>query len=192
MTVEGFISFLLDELKNKMSILRIKNAIYGDGNKQPTGITNGLTQKEGNNAIELIKELLGSLPNDEDNNFRAQAKVYLAADVADEIQFYQDKNGNYPYLVSGIKNIGNANVETDPYLKAGDLLVGDMNNYIWNNNQSLSITKEIKTKPRRTVVYGAYEISDGMGRPGAFAYGKFKKTPAQLEDVPSEKEVPTM
>lgn len=176
MTVEGFISFLLEELKNKMSILKINNVIYGDGNTQATGITHDLTPKEGNNVIDLIKELLQSLPNNENKNFRAQAKVYIASDVADELHFYKDSNGNYPYLVGGIKNIGNSNIEIDPYLKPGDILAGDMKNYIWNTNQLMTITKEIKTKPRR-VIYGAYEISDGLGRPDAFAYGKFKSAP---------------
>ena len=54
MTVEGFISFLLDELNEKMNKALINAVIYGDGSAKPTGITNGLVAKTNTNAIDLI------------------------------------------------------------------------------------------------------------------------------------------
>lgn len=169
MTVEGFISFLLDELNEKMNKALINAVIYGDGSAKPTGITNGLTAKENANAIDLIKECLGDLSVEN----RVGAKVYVASDVADEIAFYKDENGNYPYLVAGLGRAGGATIEADPFLSAGDIVVGNAQNYILNFNEGLRVDKEVKVQPRR-VIYGGYLIADGNKKPGAFVYGKVK------------------
>lgn len=167
MTVDGFISFLLDELNVKMNKALINAVIYGTGSAQPTGITNGLTAKTNTKAIELIKACLSDL--DEEN--RVGAKVYVASNVADEIAFYKDENGNYPYLVAGLGRAGGATIEADPFLKAGDIVVGNAQNYVLNFNESLRIDKEVKVQPRR-VVYGGYLIADGNKKPNSFTYGK--------------------
>ena len=167
MTVEGFISFLLDELNEKMNKALINAVIYGDGSAKPTGITNGLTAKENANAIDLIKECLGDLSVEN----RVGAKVYVASDVADDIAFCKDKNGNYPYLVAGLGRAGGATIEADPFLSAGDIVVGNAQNYILNFNEGLRVDKEVKVQPRR-VIYGGYLIADGNKKPGAFVYGK--------------------
>ena len=169
MTVEGFISFLLDELNEKMNKALINAVIYGDGSAKPTGITNGLTAKENANAIDLIKECLGDLSVEN----RVGAKVYVASDVADDIAFCKDNNGNYPYLVAGLGRAGGATIEADPFLSAGDIVVGNAQNYILNFNEGLRVDKEVKVQPRR-VIYGGYLIADGNKKPGAFVYGKVK------------------
>ena len=167
MTVEGFISFLLDELNEKMNKALINAVIYGDGSAKPTGITNGLVAKTDTNVIDLIKKCLGDLNSEN----RVGAKVYVASDVADEIAFYKDENGNYPYLVSGLGRAGGVSIEEDPHLTAGDVVVGNAQNYILNFNEGLRVDKEVKVQPRR-VVYGGYLIADGNKKPGAFVYGK--------------------
>lgn len=167
MTVEGFISFLLDELNEKMNKALINAVIYGDGSAKPTGITNGLVAKTNQNAIDLIKECLGDLAIEN----RVGAKVYVASDVADEIAFYKDTNGNYPYLVAGLGRAGGATIEADPFLASGDVVVGNAQNYILNFNEGLRVDKEVKVQPRR-VIYGGYLIADGNKKPGAFVYGK--------------------
>ena len=169
MTVEGFISFLLDELNEKMNKALINAVIYGNGSAKPTGITNGLTAKENANAIDLIKECLGDLSVEN----RVGAKVYVASDVADDIAFCKDNNGNYPYLVAGLGRAGGATIEADPFLSAGDIVVGNAQNYILNFNEGLRVDKEVKVQPRR-VIYGGYLIADGNKKPGAFVYGKVK------------------
>ena len=169
MTVDGFISFLLDELNEKMNKALINAVIYGDGSAKPTGITNGLTAKENANPIDLIKECLGDLSVEN----RVGAKVYVASDVADNIAFSKDKNGNYPYLVAGLGRAGGATIEADPFLSAGDIVVGNAQNYILNFNEGLRVDKEVKVQPRR-VIYGGYLIADGNKKPGAFVYGKVK------------------
>ena len=169
MTVEGFISFLLDELSEKMNKALINAVIYGDGSAKPTGITNGLVAKTNQNAIDLIKECLGDLAIEN----RVGAKVYVASDVADEIAFCKDKNGNYPYLVAGLGRAGGATIEADPFLASGDVVVGNAQNYILNFNEGLRVDKEVKVQPRR-VIYGGYLIADGNKKPGAFVYGQVK------------------
>ena len=171
MTVEGFISFLLDELNEKMNKALINAVIYGDGSGKPTGITAGLTPNEDSNAIDLIKACLGDLSTEN----RVGAKVYVASDVADEIAFYKDENGNYPYLVAGLGRAGGATIEADPFLTAGDILVGNAQNYILNFNEGLRVDKEIKVQPRR-VIYGGYLIADGNKKPGSFVYGQVKSS----------------
>ena len=167
MTVEGFISFLLDELNEKMNKALINAVIYGDGSGKPTGITNGLVAKEDTNVVDLIKACLGDLTTEN----RVGAKVYVASDVSDAISFYKDENGNYPYLVSGLGRAGGATIEADPFLAAGDIVVGNAQNYILNFNEGLRVDKEVKVQPRR-VIYGGYLVADGNKKPGAFVYGK--------------------
>lgn len=166
MTVDGFISFLLTELNQKMNKALIKAVIYGTGSGQPTGITNGLDKVTNSNPFDLFKSLLGTLANED----RVGAKVYVASDVADAIAFYKDENGNYPYLVGGLGRAGGVTIEADPFLNAGDVVVGNGGNYYLNFNQPLRVDKEIKVQPRH-VVYGGYLIADGNKKPGAFAYG---------------------
>lgn len=167
MTVEGFIDFLLQELNKKMNTALINAVIYGDGADKPTGITNGLEAKSDSNAIDLMKTLLGTLSNED----RVGAKVYVANDVADGIAFYKDEHGNYPYLVAGLGKANGTTIEADPFLKAGDVVVGNGANYILNFNEPLRVDREVKVQPRR-VVYGGYLIADGNKKPKAFAYGK--------------------
>lgn len=167
MTVEGFISFLLDELNEKMNKALINAVIYGDGSAKPTGITNGLVAKTNTNAIDLFKACLGDLSKEN----RVGAKIYVASDVADELSFYKDENGNYPYLVNGLGRAGGVTIEEDPNLTAGDVVVGNGQNYILNFNEGLRVDKEVKVQPRR-VIYGGYLIADGNKKPGAFVYGK--------------------
>lgn len=171
MTVEGFIAFLLQELNKKMNTALINAVIYGDGSSKPTGITNNLTAKTNANAIDLIKTLLGELSNED----RVGAKAYVANDIADSIAFYKDANGNYPYLVAGLGRANGTTIEADPFLKAGDIVVGNAKNYILNFNENLRVDKEVKVQPRR-VVYGGYLVADGNKKPNAFAYGQVKET----------------
>lgn len=171
MTVEGFISFLLDELNEKMNKALINAVIYGDGSGKPSGITKGLIAKSNSNVIDLIKECLGALSTEN----RVGAKVYVASDVADSIAFYKDENGNYPYLVAGLGRAGGATIEADPFLNKGDIVVGNAQNYVLNFNEGLRVDKEIKVQPRR-VIYGGYLIADGNKKPDSFVYGKVSGT----------------
>ena len=74
MAVESFISFLLEELANKMGKALINAVIYGDGVNKPTGITKGLTAvKTGATPIDNIINTYETLSDDA----RIGAKAYV-------------------------------------------------------------------------------------------------------------------
>ena len=167
MTIEGFIDFIIDELYEKMYKAKVKAIIYGNGEGKPTGITNGLTPETAETPIEAIKNTRKAMSADA----KRGAKTYVATSVAEDIEFYKDENGNYPYLISGVTSTKSGKVEEDPFLNDGDIVVGNMRNYIFNENEPISIGREATIKGRK-VTYGAYQIADGMPRPGYFGFGK--------------------
>ena len=73
------------------------------------------------------------------------------------------------------KKANGTKIEQDPFLKTGEIVVGNASNYILNFNENLRVDKEVKVQPRR-VIYGAYLIADGNKKPNAFAYGKVSAT----------------
>lgn len=171
MAVESFISFLLDELNEKMGKALINAVIYGTGSSQPTGITNGLTAiKTGADQIENILNTFEALSDDA----AVGAKVYMSRKAALNIMKYKDSNGNYPYL-SGVPVFMAFKAEVDPYLQNYDVVAGNAKYYILNENTPVRVDKETTVKGRK-VRYGAYAIYDGKAKPNAFTYGQYTKT----------------
>ena len=172
MAVESFISFILEELANKMGKALVNAIIYGDGSNKPTGITKDLSAvKTGETPIDTIINTYKTL-NDDD---RIGAKAYISSSVNIEIVSYKDKNGNYPFL-QGISATNLLTIEQDPYLKNNDIIVGNCRNYILNEVTPVRVDRE-KTVKGRKVTYGGYAIYDGKPKPNAFAYGQY--TPAE-------------
>lgn len=172
MAVESFISFILEELANKMGKALVNAIIYGDGENKPTGITKGLTPvTDGETPIDNIIATYKTLSDDD----RIGAKAYISTNVNIEIVGYKDKNGNYPFL-QGISATSLVMIEQDPYLKNNDIVVGNCRNYILNENTPVRVDKEVTVKGRK-VTYGGYAIYDGKSKPNAFAYGQY--TPKQ-------------
>ena len=168
MAVESFISFLLEELANKMGKALINAVIYGDGVNKPTGITKGLTAvKTGATPIDNIINTYETLSDDA----RIGAKAYVSTSVKVKMISYKDGNGNYPFL-QGINGTDLFSIETDPYLKNNDVVVGNCRNYILNEVAPMSVAKESTVKGRKTT-YGGYGIYDGKARPNYFAYGQY-------------------
>lgn len=168
MAVESFISFLLEELANKMGKALINAIIYGDGANKPTGITKGLTAiKTGTTPIDNIINTYETLSDDA----RIGAKAYVSTSVKVKMISYKDENGNYPFL-QGINGTDLFSIETDPYLKNNDVVVGNCRNYILNEVAPMSVAKESTVKGRKTT-YGGYGIYDGKARPNYFAYGQY-------------------
>lgn len=167
MSIEGFLDFIVDELYEKMYKAKVKAVIYGDGQGKPTGITNGLTAETDEKPIETIKKVRKAMTADA----KRGAKTYISTSVAEDIEFYKDDNGNYPYIINGLNSTKSGKVEEDPFLDDGDVVVGNMRNYILNENEPISIAREATVKGRK-VTYGAYQLVDGMPRPGYFGFGK--------------------
>lgn len=168
MTVDGFINFILDELRNKMGKALIHAIIYGTGSGQPTGITYGLEAvTSGSDPIATIVDTYKSL----NASFRAGAKAYISTNVNIDIVGYKDLNGNYPFL-QGVGATKLVAIEVDPYLANNDIVVGNCRNYVLNEVEPLRVDREATVKGRK-VTYGGYAIYDGAPRTGAFAYGQF-------------------
>lgn len=169
MAVESFISFILEELKNKMGKAIINAVIYGDGSNKPTGVTNGLVPidpEQNDTAIDRVLKVFKGLSDEA----RIGAKVYISNDVNLDIVSYKDNNGNYPFL-AGVPSVKGFAIEVDPYLRNKDILAGNMKNYIFNEVTPMRVDKEKTVKGRKTL-YGGYGIYDGKARPGYFKFGQ--------------------
>lgn len=178
MAVESFISFIEEELANKMGRALVNAIIYGDGANKPTGITKGATAiKTGDSPIDCIIDTYKSLDEEE----RIGAKAYISTNVNITIVGYKDNNGNYPFL-QGLSATKLVTIEVDPYLKNNDIIVGNCRKYILNEVTPVRVDKE-KTIKGRKVIYGGYGVFDGKPKPGAFAYGQY--TPTEKATVPS-------
>lgn len=170
MAVDSFISFILDELVNKMGKALINAVIYGNGKGKPTGVTNGLEKvTKGETPIDTILATYAALNDDA----RVGAKAYISTNVNMAIVGYKDGNNNYPFL-QGVATNSLVNIEQDPFLKENDIVVGNMRNYILNEVTPIRVDKEASVKGRK-VTYGGYAIYDGKAKPNAFAYGSFTK-----------------
>ena len=168
MAVESFIAFILEELANKMGKALINAVIYGDGSSKPTGILYGLTPvTEGDTPIDNVIATYNTLSDDA----RIGAKAYVSTSVKVAMIGYKDENGNYPFL-QGISGTDLFSIETDPYLRNNDILVGNCRNYILNEVTSMRVDKEKTVKGRKTT-YGGYGIYDGKPRPNYFAKGEY-------------------
>lgn len=171
MTPEGLIDFLVDELYEKMYKAKVTAIIYGTGStyNQPSGITLGLDAvTTGATPIDTIADTKATLGEDA----KVGAGVYVSPAVADAIRYYKNGEGNYPFL-AGLPT----GIVEDPYLANNDIIVGNLRNYVWNEQEEIRIDRDINM-PKRTVIYGAYQVCDGGAKVGAFAYGKY--TPASI------------
>lgn len=171
MTPEGLIDFLVDELYEKMYKAKVTAIIYGTGTtyNQPSGITLGLDAvTTGATPIDTIADTKATLSEDA----KVGAGVYVSPAVADAIRYYKNGEGNYPFL-AGLPT----GIVEDPYLANNDIIVGNLRNYVWNEQEEIRIDRDINM-PKRTVIYGAYQVCDGGAKVGAFAYGQY--TPASI------------
>ena len=173
MTVDAFVTFVIEELANKMGKALATAVIYGNGSSKPTGALNGLEAvTTGSTPIDVIFNTKATLSTDA----KRGSKVYVANDVYDYIIGYKDNNGNYPYLI-GVPRIAGQEIEKDDFLQSGDILVGNPLNYVLNEVTPVRIDWERTVKGRQTR-YGAYGIYDGKPKPNSFAKGNY--TPASI------------
>jgi HK97 family phage major capsid protein len=171
MSVESFVTFVIEELVHKMGTALINAVIYGTGSSQPTGAIYGATAvTTGDTPIDTIVNTYASLSEE----FRRGAKVYVSTAVKMAMVGYKDQNGNYPFL-QGINGTDLFAIETEPFLTNNDIIVGNPRRYILNEVTPLRVDWERTVKCRQTR-YGAYGIYDGKPQPNAFAKGQY--TPA--------------
>lgn len=171
MTVDSFVTFVIEELVHKMGTALINAVIYGTGSSQPTGAIYNLSPvTTGDTPIDTIVNAYASLSEE----FRRGAKVYVSTAVKMALVGYKDQNGNYPFL-QGINGTDLFAIETEPFLNNNDIIVGNPRRYILNEVTPLRVDWERTVKCRQTR-YGAYGIYDGKPQPNAFAKGVY--TPA--------------
>ena len=165
MTVDGFINYIIDELYDKMFKAKINAVIYGQPTaNEPTGLTYGVTSvTTGDTPIDTIANIKAEMTD----KAKRGAKVYISSAVADAIRYYKNGEGNYPYLV-GLPT----GVEEDPFLLYNDIVVGNMKNYIWNEQEDIRIDRDIDMR-KRTSLYGGYQVVDGAPKANAFGYGEY-------------------
>lgn len=171
MAPESFISFITEELSIKIGKALVNAIMYGDGSNKPKGAINGLSAVEGDDPIDTIVQTYKSLSDDS----RIGAKAYISTNVNIDIVGYKDANGNYPFL-NGLSSTKLLDIEVDPFLKDGDIIVGNPRNYVLNEVEQLSIARESTVKGRKTT-YAAYSIVDAQPKPSCFAKGSYT-TPA--------------
>ena len=169
MAVESFISFIIEELAHKMGVALINATIYGNGSNKPTGVLNGLSPvTTGATPIDNIIATYESLSDEA----RRGAKVYVSTAVKIAMVGYKDENGNYPFL-QGINGTDLFSIETEPFLKNNDIIVGNPRYYILNEVTPTRVEWERTIKGRKTI-YGGYGIFDGKAKPNAFAKGSYQ------------------
>lgn len=167
MAVDSFISFIIEELANKMGRALCDAVLNGNGSSKPTGALNGLTAvTTGATVIDCILATYGSLSADA----KVGAKAYISPACGIALYGYEG-NKNYPFL-QGLKGTALFDIEVDPYITGNNILVGNPSNYVLNENTALRVDKEVKVIGRK-VVYGAYMVVDGAPKTAAFAKGTY-------------------
>lgn len=179
MTVDGFINYITEELATQITEKIANDVLYGDGTGTVTGVTVGAIDgeytigEEAGNVIDVLGAIEAGIKL-VPKKYKAGSKIYIAQDIMESISFMRDSNDNFVYSPingGGINSIATYQVAVDPYLNAGDFIIGNGKYYKFNQNEPLSITRDVSGK-QRINDYTGYEIVSGAPQPGVFVYGK--------------------
>lgn len=181
MSVDGFISYITTELTRECGKALIKAVLYGGGaeKNEPTGAVVGALRPKVDAAkdgeyVDILKALEAAPGQFEttDAGFDPDegAIYFMSKSAYRELAFAKNSNGDYIFNpTTRITNFGAADIEIEPYLKAGDIIYGNPINYILNEQEPLGTSKEQDIKHRRNG-YSAYGIYDGKPLPKSFVY----------------------
>ncbi|BCK01417.1 phage major capsid protein [Anaerocolumna chitinilytica] len=179
MSVDGFIDYITKELADQVTEKMLTEVFYGNGSNTLTGVTENaidgtytIGTLEGNvpDVLGGLEAGLKKLPKKK----KIGAKIYVAQDIIETISFMRDKNNNFiynPLNAGGINSVATYKVEVDPYLNAGEFIIGNPRFYRFNTNEAFSITKDISGKSRIND-YTAYAVVSGAAQPNSFVHGK--------------------
>lgn len=172
MAVDAFIDYIQSELIEQVKDKLATDLIYGTGNNQMRGVTlDAIQHTYTGSVLDGINAALGKL----DSKLKVGAKLYVSQSIVEDISFTKDNNGNYiysPINSTGVKSIATYPAEVDPYLKAGDFVLGNLRrHYRMNTIEAMSLTKDSSGKKRRNE-YTAYELVGGACQPNTVVYGK--------------------
>lgn len=175
-----FGAYIMEQILQDLNEDWVEELIYGSGSEDHIkGVTIGATAAvtggyESNKVVEAliagIKKCVGK--------YRRGTKIYVAQDVADEILFATDDNGNFKYPIinnsTGVTSFGAIRIEVDENLKTGDFVIGNVNKY-FKVNSLIPIRLETNRIARRGVTeYIASEYCCTVPFTGAFIYGQKK------------------
>lgn len=180
MSVDGFINYVTEELSSAMGEKLATEALYGDGTGSLLGVTAGTvydgeysigtTEGDVADIYEAISAGIALLPAKK----KIGAKIYVATDVMEGMSFTRDAEDRFlhdPINGAGINSIAGYAIEVDPFLNAGDFVIGNPRYYRFNWNENVSITRDVSGK-QRINDYTAYAIASGNSQPNCFVYGK--------------------
>jgi HK97 family phage major capsid protein len=175
-----FGAYILSQILQDLNEDWVFDILYGAGNNDHIkGITvDAISAVSGGYEYGKVIEALITGVKKCVGKFRRGAKIYVAQDVADEILFSTDDNGNFKYPIfnnsTGITSFGSIRIEVDENLTAGDFVIGNVNKF-YKINSLIPIRVETNRIPRRGVTeYIASEYCASAIYPSAFVYGQKK------------------
>lgn len=182
MSVDGFIKYIVEELAAAIPEKIMAEIFYGNASGTLTGVTHTEMFIDGaytvgsstGNVVDLFEAVSEGLKLMTDKRKRVGMKIYVSPEVYDDMIFTRDGEIRFlhnPINGVGIQTIGRYPVEVDPFLEAGDFIIGNPRYYKFNWNETLSLTKDVSGK-NRINDYTGYAIVSGAPQPGCFVYGK--------------------
>lgn len=174
MAIEEFTDYLISLIGESMRELLIDDYIYGTGTDDHVkGITNGAIDGSytGTDYLAALENAISKLPVKK----RGAAKIYVASNIFDKITFAKNKNGDYLLPVlngGGFSKLSTFIVEMDPYLHAGDFVIGNVRkNYKANINKTMELGLDVSNQ-KRTKTYTTHMMVTAVPVPNSFVYGK--------------------
>lgn len=175
-----FGAYIMDQILQDLNEDWVEDLIYGTAQDEHIkGLTYGATAAVagGYDSGKVIEAIIAGIKLCV-NKYRRGAKIYVAQDVADEILFSVDDNGNFKYPIfnnsTGITSFGTLRIEVDENLKAGDFVIGNVSKF-FKVNSLIPIRLETNRIARRGVTeYIASEYCCSAVYDGAFIRGTKK------------------
>lgn len=176
MAIEDFTDYLIGLIRESMRDLIINDFIYGTGtNDHVYGLTYGAIDAKyaasETDTRKIIEAAIKKIPVKK----RAGAKIYLATDLFDAITFEKNSNGDYILPVlngGGLNRISTFDVVSDPYLNAGDFVIGNLGKwYKANVEKEVTLGVDI-SNVKRTKTYAVHAMINAVPVPNSIVYGK--------------------
>lgn len=176
MAIEDFTDYLIGLIRESMRDLIINDFIYGTGtNDHVYGLTHGAIDAKyaasETDTRKIIEAAIKKIPVRK----RAGAKIYLATDLFDAITFEKNSNGDYILPVlngGGLNRISTFEVVSDPYLNAGDFVIGNLGKwYKANVEKEVTLGVDI-SNVKRTKTYAVHAMINAVPVPNSIVYGR--------------------
>lgn len=170
MSEEDFISFLTQELGDRLGVALGVAIHQGDGEHSPLGIETALKAEKGTPQVATYKDQIAykditSTMAKIHSSFAGKAAVYAnSKTIWNQLANIVDGQGRPLFIASpingGVGSILGLVVKPDAGVNDGDVLIADVaDTVVVNINQALTVATEDHVKGRSTD-YGAYAIAD--------------------------------